>query len=1790
MKKFFVFCFLLFSLKLLGNSPDNSYLLAITTGEPSALVGNCVNAITGDYVIFQDSISVQGAQPLKLTRRHISRFSNNGLAGNFFFENNQVVTQLAIDGFFLIPHPSGANLIYSLPTETLKKIFKKEINTTKSLSLVEGAFLDGLTNASGSEISGRLNLKNNTVDVVFVEGRIKKILVKGADGSQREFERIEKKRKILNPFTNASFNYYRISKETLSNKNNIFYKYDKNGYPKEIRSTNPDGSKVYAQINIMHSKKAQDQNYYIKTSDNKNLNYTIWTKGKNIKKTTLNPSKKLLEKIRKKGSTYFLNEISSSDHPFEKNTYLITDQTNDLKKYPLIQRILPDDRITCIDYNISLKPDDVLFQTVSQIKQPIGDSKSSQIAYNFFYYPAEVGNKGGSTHVIDALGNKTIYKFSKHLRLEEIEHFEGANKFIKKEKFVWGDNTTSDLSFLVCKSYYDSNDNAFFSRRFFYDRLGNPIKEILYGNLSGQTSIPIEFDTKNLPIDKNIESFTKKRTYSKDKNLLIKEEDDTGLAINFTYHLNTDLIASKIITHKDRVKIRQFYDYDNDNILIKETLDDGSTFDKNNLDGVTERKIKIIKLVNSGSFINMPEIIEERFLDFSSNREKLIQKTKLIYSEFGKIIKEEIFDENDIFRYEINREFDTSGNLIKEINPLDHITTYKYDDNFNKIEETLFSNKVKSTFDYDYSNRLTKIHETTNEGLSHTTKHKYDLKSNRVQTDDYLANQSSYKYDAMSNLIQERKSAVLDQNQEKVYPILDYEYDAASRKTKETDGRNISITTEYNAYNKPTKITYSDGSYEIYVYNLDGALKYHIDQIGTKTQYEYDFLQRNTQITKMSQTGELLYEEEKCYTAFHLISHKDAEGNITSYSYDNAGRLISEKINNEEIQYEYDSLSRLHTTKIINGNNTLNIIQEKDFLDRVIEERKEDNLKNILTLEKYEYDEAGNKICITKYVNGKEPQDKFSFDGFNRLTKHIDPLLHETKIIYDENHISELNQKVLKKTTTDPVGLQRVEISNALDSLSILEKRNKENLLLSQEHLYYDLSNNLSTQISTIFSPNSSTKTIKTSWNYNSMNRVKSLIEAKDTPDEKTTRYKYTPKGQLFKTTKPDNTILENDYDALGNHKSLISSNGSIHYTFEYNKLSQLINSKDHITSLSIERTLDHKGRVLKEKLANGFELQNLYDLSGKKVKQILPDNSSVEYTYDALFLKEINRKDSSGNIKYTHYFLKYDLSGNLIKETSINNNHSIDYTFDLLNRKSSIKAPNFSQTIDQFDPDGKIRQMTFSHGFENDVSTFFYDDLKQLIEEKGLFNKKYLFDSNKNRVQKDGVPYQLNDLNQIIESSISKYTYDKNGNPITQHLAFADLEFCYDDLDRLISVIYPKNFKLEFTYDSEHRRVSKTLYNYINLLVSEDWVDQYTEHYIFDNQNEIGAYKNNKLSQLRVLKDSNQAEIGSAIAIEINNVVYFPIHDIQGNVAAITPIDLEYPTEYYRYSAFGEEKILDHNKSEIPKSNLKNPWRFSSKRKDQETNLIYFGRRYYDPEVGRWLTPDPKGFTDGLNLYVFVDNDPLIYVDLYGLINEKTKYYNLEKPEISPYQRIYFSNGVWNTYEEAKSSAQYLSRMIKNSNIHVIYNEHINNAMDVVRAGLSLTLPRQTKASKLMASEWMKFLDQDEKNEILHICHSEATINTRNALLNIPREYRRRINIVGIAPAAYMAKNLAKNIYHYAAEGDFITKIDKEGKKSCSESVITLSADKYLDKDVHAFQHLIYKDKLQDHLNKFTK
>ncbi len=58
----------------------------------------------------------------------------------------------------------------------------------------------------------------------------------------------------------------------------------------------------------------------------------------------------------------------------------------------------------------------------------------------------------------------------------------------------------------------------------------------------------------------------------------------------------------------------------------------------------------------------------------------------------------------------------------------------------------------------------------------------------------------------------------------------------------------------------------------------------------------------------------------------------------------------------------------------------------------------------------------------------------------------------------------------------------------------------------------------------------------------------------------------------------------------------------------------------------------------------------------------------------------------------------------------------------------------------------------------------------------------------------------------------------------------------------------------------------------------------------------------------------------------------------------------------------------------------------FTGRRFDPKTGLYYYRMRYYSPDLGRFLQPDPIGYADGMNIYAYCGNNPLTFVDPMGL------------------------------------------------------------------------------------------------------------------------------------------------------------------------------------------------------------
>jgi RHS repeat-associated protein len=89
------------------------------------------------------------------------------------------------------------------------------------------------------------------------------------------------------------------------------------------------------------------------------------------------------------------------------------------------------------------------------------------------------------------------------------------------------------------------------------------------------------------------------------------------------------------------------------------------------------------------------------------------------------------------------------------------------------------------------------------------------------------------------------------------------------------------------------------------------------------------------------------------------------------------------------------------------------------------------------------------------------------------------------------------------------------------------------------------------------------------------------------------------------------------------------------------------------------------------------------------------------------------------------------------------------------------------------------------------------------------------------------------------------------------------------------------------------------------------------------------------------------------------------------------------YATTYCPSTTYGPFGNIESQTGVLAEDNV---YRFSTKYFDSETELRYFGFRYYNAKLGRWLNRDPIGENGGLNLSEWCHNNGINWIDAFGL------------------------------------------------------------------------------------------------------------------------------------------------------------------------------------------------------------
>jgi len=236
-------------------------------------------------------------------------------------------------------------------------------------------------------------------------------------------------------------------------------------------------------------------------------------------------------------------------------------------------------------------------------------------------------------------------------------------------------------------------------------------------------------------------------------------------------------------------------------------------------------------------------------------------------------------------------------------------------------------------------------------------------------------------------------------------------------------------------------------------------------------------------------------------------------------------------------------------------------------------------------------------------------------------------------------------------------------------------------------------------------------------------------------------------------------------------------------------------------------------------------------------------------------------------------------------------------------------------------------------------------------------------------------------------------YNYDLDGNLTSD----GRWTYNWDAENRLTNIVarttVGPQLYIKFEYDWQGRRIHKQVWTNTSGTGTAS-VDQ---KYLYDGWNVIAVLDTaNTLKQSFAwgtdLSSSLQGAggVGGLLWIKdtatISNATscHFVAYDGNGNIKGLVNAADGTISARYDYGPFGE---LIRQTGPMSKAN---PIRFSTKYTDDETDLLYYGYRYYNPSTGRWLSRDPIGESGGVNLYGVSMNSPLNILDVLGLKNYK--------------------------------------------------------------------------------------------------------------------------------------------------------------------------------------------------------
>ncbi|AZE69565.1 RHS repeat-associated core domain-containing protein [Pseudomonas synxantha] len=736
----------------------------------------------------------------------------------------------------------------------------------------------------------------------------------------------------------------------------------------------------------------------------------------------------------------------------------------------------------------------------------------------------------------------------------------------------------------------------------------------------------------------------------------------------------------------------------------------------------------------------------------------------------------------------------------------------------------------------------------------------------------------------------------------------------------------------------------ADGSQEVYVHDDRARLVQRIDPDGAQHFKSYD------------DQGRLTVEQ-------------DPLGAVTAYQYDEAGRLVALFPGDDEpTSYEHDNgfvrvVRRGEAVWKYERNSQGDVTRRTDpdgqvtdysynkrgqltgvwypdhSCHRLVWNERGQLLEEQLPngrIKRYRYDDLGRQVaCEDEY--GALTQ--YQWDSVGRLIRLVLP----------GGATREFSYNPYGKIIAERDELGHVTHYEYADGLHLISRR--LNADGTQVHYRYDNARLLLTEIENevgetyqlTYHPNGLLQQEtgfdgqRTAYAYDLNGNLQEKTEYGDDNSQLITRYERDHAGRLVRKNLPDGSAIDYAYDRQGNLLSVEDGHWALAY--EYDQQNRLV--------------AEHQG---------WGTLRYGYDACGQLQNLRLPDNNRLTFNHDKgghLATVELN-----GEVLTSHLFRAgrehQRQQGQLLSH----------YHYDDQNRLHAHAITQQQNYLYQrqydYDKSGNLTRLLDTRKGEH---RYHYDPLARLTRADHSQDVQERFAHNPagNLLMQDRPGPDIVAANRLVIQGDRHYDYDAFGNLIRERRGKGQqlvTEYRYDCQHRLISVTKPNGETASYRYDPFGRRISKT-------------VDGKTTEFFWQGDKLIAEHHADRHRSYIYEPDSFRP---LALLEGFGPKATTPYHyqlDHLGTPQELTDTEGEIVWSAH-YRAYGQIARLDVGK-------IDNPLRFQGQYFDQESGLHYNRHRYYNPDIGRYLTPDPVKLAGGVNGYQYVPN-PTGWVDPLGL------------------------------------------------------------------------------------------------------------------------------------------------------------------------------------------------------------